>query len=527
MTAQPIIDGKKYDVIVIGGGAAGAASAQNLAAAGYETLLVDQGDFASGTSSRSSRLLYCGLAYFSPDYELWRFLYRPRDLFTRIRMARLSMRNRTHIASTMPERVNPYTFFFPVEKKGKYAGWKVALGYRALSLFGSRKAPLGYHHLETEKAASRHGLVRHMEKSKLSGLACFREYQYNWAERICIDTVMDAERCGATIANYTQVTAIDRAGDDWRITLAPAGHPGKAPKPASNATIQVSGKILVNTAGPWADRVLKKAIASPKKHLVGIKGVNVVVRLPDDCRGQGMETISSIDQPFYLMPWGDYHFFGPTETIYEGPPEDVRVLDEEIDFIIAEANRVFPKLNLTRKDVVYRWCGVRPRTSDTGKMGVKSFTMHDMAAEGMPNALTITGTPIMVHRHAGRKVAAEVARRISPSGRARPLSYAARLLPSGDGPKIGGVPVESLRFAAANEHVHTLLDLMFRRVNMGWQGDMGIPHARAVAQSVADILGWDEQRIDEEVDAYRAYVADHFDPRILKSPAADYAEQTA
>src|SRR5687768_6558534 len=97
--------GRCYDVVVVGGGAAGASTAQSLASRGYETLLIDKGDFASGTTSRSSRLLYCGLAYLSPDYGLWRFLFRPKDLSQRLRMARLAMRSRSQLVQTMPERL--------------------------------------------------------------------------------------------------------------------------------------------------------------------------------------------------------------------------------------------------------------------------------------------------------------------------------------------------------------------------------------------------------------------------------------
>jgi glycerol-3-phosphate dehydrogenase len=114
------LEQRSYDAIVVGGGAAGASSAQHLASQGYRTLLVEGGDFASGTSSRSSRLLYCGLAYFSPDYELWRFAYRPRDLLTRVRMAKLAMECRTQLMQTMPERLNkPGTW--PVRLPGRAA----------------------------------------------------------------------------------------------------------------------------------------------------------------------------------------------------------------------------------------------------------------------------------------------------------------------------------------------------------------------------------------------------------------------
>uniref|UniRef100_UPI003B52AC6C FAD-dependent oxidoreductase n=1 Tax=Roseovarius indicus TaxID=540747 RepID=UPI003B52AC6C len=503
------LDGTDYDVVVVGGGAAGASATQNLSANGYRVLLVEQGDFASGTSSRSSRLLYCGLAYFSPDYPLWRAIFHPREMYQRIRMARLSMHCRTEIATTMPERVKALDFVFPVQKKSDYPRWKVALGYRALSVFGSRNAPLAYRHQRMAEAATS-GVVSHMDGSKLTGVARFREYQYDWAERIVMDTVVDAQRLGAEVANYVRVDSFRREGGDWVLTLENGPRPGR-PAAGSNQRAEVRARYLVNAAGPWVDRLLKQGPVPPKRsHVVGIKGVNVVVKLPDDCRGQGFETLSSKQQPFYLMPWGDHHFFGPTETVFEGRPEDVRVEPEEVDYLLGEANRVFPEVNLSRKDVRYAWCGVRPRTDDQTSDGVKSFTIHDLAKEGLENAITITGTPIMVHRHAGRSIAKWVSARCKATGTPGKLDPSAQLLPVDDGPTIGGVPIVSLRAAAEREHVHTLLDLMFRRVNLGWQVDLGLPHAEAVAREVADILGWDDARIGEEVAAYRAFVAEHF-----------------
>ncbi|MBL0406160.1 FAD-dependent oxidoreductase [Microvirga aerilata] len=504
------LEQRSYDAIVIGGGAAGASSAQHLASQGYSTLLVDQGDFASGTSSRSSRLLYCGLAYFSPDYELWRFAYRPRDLLTRVRMAKLAMECRTQLMRTMPKRLNKHTFFFPVYRDSKYLGWKVDLGYKALGLFGSRDAPLNYRRIPAEAAADQFGLIRLMDRSRLESVGVFTEYQFNWAERICVDTVLDAERCGATVRNYTKAVKLERMpGSSWQVTLEDTQMTG--------STAQVRGGILINAAGPWADQVNAQAVRSPRKRLVGIKGVNIMVKLPDGCRGLGMETISSIGQPFYCMPWGKYHFFGPTETVFDGNPEDVRVLPEEVAFILNEANTVFPSLALSQKDIIYSWSGVRPRTASTGHEGVKSLTIHDMSDDGMPNALTVTGTPIMLHRHAGRAVVSKVKQMRRPSQQGRTLSYGAKLPPdnqnslpiSYDYPE---VKVADLRHAAAHEHVETLVDLLFRRVSLGWAGDMGLSSARAAAEAIADIVGWDDERVTAEVLGYARFVQEHFNP---------------
>lgn len=508
-TALSSLDGKSFDTVVVGGGASGASAAQHLSARGYETLLVDKGDFGSGTSSRSSRLLYCGLEYFSPDYAMWRFAYRPKDLTNRAYMARLAMKCRTQLAATMPQRLSRHTFFFPIYRDGKYPAWKVDLGFRVLSLFGSRAAPLNYHRLSAVEAGKKYALVSLLDQRNLESIGVFQEYQFQWAERICLDTVLDAEEHGATIRNYTNVTAIERLADHrWALTLEDMVERG--------TFARIEAKALVNTAGPWADRVTAKVIAEPKRRLVGIKGVNILVKLPDACRGFGMETISSRGNAFYCMPWGDHHFFGPTETIFEQDPDSVRVLPDEVDFILAEANHMFPGLRLKPEDVVYHWCGVRPRTTSTEDEGVKALTIHDLADEGIANALTLTGTPIMMHRHAGRKITDHIARRIDPSAKPRSLSYGAKLAPVTEAP-MAAVPIEALRYGAAKEHAVTLIDLLFRRVALGWSPGMGVREAQTAAEAVADVLGWDQARIAAEVDAYFAFVTDHFAPASLVS----------
>lgn len=217
------------------------------------------------------------------------------------------------------------------------------------------------------------------------------------------------------------------------------------------------------------------------------------------------------------MPWGDYHFIGPTETVYEGDPADVRVLPDEVDFLLGEANRILPKWKLSHDDVIYRWSGVRPGTVAEGSNFYFALTLHDFAGSGLRNAIAVTGAPIMLHRTAGRKIAAQVSRHVRPSGKAGKVDYGAKHLPADDGPAIGGISVTTLRAAVQREHVKTLLDLMFRRVNLGWQADMGLSVVRHVTEAVADLLGWDGDDVDAEVSAYRGFVADNFAPRSLKT----------
>ena len=121
------LEGRRFDVAVIGAGANGASAAQHLAGAGYSVLLIDKGDYASGSSSRSSRLLHCGLRYLAPGGSLWDFALHPSRLKTALTMAREAMLCRRQLVQTAPERVLPMTFHFPIWRDGVYRAWQVDL----------------------------------------------------------------------------------------------------------------------------------------------------------------------------------------------------------------------------------------------------------------------------------------------------------------------------------------------------------------------------------------------------------------
>src|SRR6516225_11929866 len=105
---------KRYDVAIIGGGINGASAAQHLAAAGYNVLLIEKGDFGSGATSRSSRLLHCGLRYLAPGRSILDFVVHPSRLATALRMARQAMQARTDLVKTSPARTRPMQFCFPI-----------------------------------------------------------------------------------------------------------------------------------------------------------------------------------------------------------------------------------------------------------------------------------------------------------------------------------------------------------------------------------------------------------------------------
>ena len=351
----------------------------------------------------------------------------------------------------------------------------------------------------------------------------FDEYRFDWPERICMDTVLDAERLGAVARNYTAVTDMRRAGDGWRLSLADQLQPG--------ATATVGARIVLNMAGIWIDRVNASAGSTARKHITGTKGAHIMVRLPPDCADYGIATINRIDEPFYCFPWRGMHFFGPTETVYEGDPDNVSATDDEIDWLIDETNHMLPALNLRREHVIFTWAGVRPLGADPDfPKGVRSREVHDLTSEGLPGVYAMTAGPIMTHRSAGPEMAEVVASKLKPTRAPQRPSYAAAKFPDNQNspPLLDDDPsikFSDLDFAARHQHATSLIDLLFRRVGAGWTQTMGYAAAEKAAGAVAATMGWDAERTAREVRDYQGPSGTAL-PLPPRPPRADGAAET-
>lgn len=498
------LDKASFDVCVIGAGVNGASAAQHLAGAGYDVLLVEKGDYGSGASSRSSRLLHCGLRYFAPGSSIFEFVLHPSRAVTALRMAKLAMASRRQLVQTAPERTSKMRFHFPMWRDSTYKPWQVRTALNMLAAMAPKDVPLG-HRIMPPAEARNIPLVNGLRDwDKLEAVGAFTEYQFEWPERLCVDAVLDAERLGATVRNYTSATRLTRRGDGWEIELADV--------PAGRAAAKVSAKIVLNMAGTWIDKVNAMTGEPPPRKILGTKGIHLMVQLPPECANNGIVTFNRRSEPLYCIPWRGMHYFGPTETVYEGNLDDIRADDTEIESLLAEANHLLPGLKLKRSDILFNWAGVRPLSYDPAlPMGKRSRDVHDLGAAGMPNVFAMTAGPIMTHRSAGTEMVDLVRGKIAPKRPARPVDYSARKFPDNqNSPPLlddwTDAKLADLAYAARHEHAINLVDLMFRRVGAGWTRTMGYNDADKAAMAVADVYGWDAAQAKREADAYRAYL---------------------
>lgn len=465
-----------YDIVVVGGGIIAAAAGQHLSAAGYRTLLAERADYGAGTSSRTSRLQHCGLGYLSAaNGSIAAFLAHPRCAIECFGLMRRAMQGRAEFVRLAPERVKPVPFIIPLTPENAIPRWKARLAFRLMAASDGGEVPLDLRILSAEEARAHPALQGMAGLQHIRGAMSFTEYQYHWPERIVVDTVMKARAIGMEALNHTAVTGLARQGDLWRVTLTSA-----------EGARDVLARAVVNCAGVWVDEITALAGAPHLRKNIGEKGTNIVVRLPESLRGIGFETVSAAGAPFYLIPWGELHYVGPWDSASDGRPEGFRATEAEISAILDQLGRLFPAFGLTRKDVLYAWAGVRPRSlAKDGRGSAPTVREHDLTDAGLPNIFVFTGGLLMTHRDAGRRLTRAVARRLKPSGSPRPLD-----LPLPPHPDLHCVTEASVAHAVLNEQACTLSDILRRRLSVGWEADLGRRHAETAAKLAAPHLGW-------------------------------------
>lgn len=489
-----------FDVVIIGGGINGAAGAQQLAARGYDVLLIDKGDFGSGSSSRSSRLLHCGLRYLAPGRSPWEFVMHPSRLVTGMNMARLAIEARHDFFSTTMSRTQLSKLYFPIYQHGPYSGWQVDIAFKALNYYNRDKTPLNYRRIRGKDALSIPIVSALREPEAISSVATYDEYQMSWPERVTVDVVLDAKRLGATAINYVEAALLQRSQVGWEIELRDT---------IDHALARVTAEAVVNTAGIWIDDVLKPLRQRQLPKVIGTKGSHIAVELPEAYRGAGIATINRKNEPFYCLPWGSYHYIGPTEVIYEGDLNRITTTKEERDWLLGEANYLFPQFNLTPRDIVHTWSGVRPLTWDPAlPKGNRRRVLHDLSEEGLTNVFAMTGGPLMTHRSAGVEIADVVSHRLGRPGIARIAQY------DSDFPNPQDVEVLSaltgkrpepawLTAMVRDEMIVHLSDALMRRCGLPWYRILEDQDIEEIAWNLGPRLGWTEEKIRTEIADYK------------------------
>ncbi|MCA0025724.1 FAD-dependent oxidoreductase [Mesorhizobium sp. B263B1A] len=503
------LSGSVFDVAIVGAGINGAETARCLSAAGYSVLLVDKSDFAAGASGRSSRLLHCGLRYLAPGKSVWEFVRQPQRFLTACRMARAAMQSRAQFVRDTPDRIRSMRFCFPVYRGGPYSGWQIDAAFRILKSLGGREVPLNYRRLSGAEVGQMPLLQHLRDKQALQSVAMFDEYQFDWPERVVVDAVLEAQRLGASVRNYTEVTHAAQQGDLWQLELGDTLDAAARP-------VHVVARSVFNMGGIWIDRINARVEAGRiGRRITGTKGVHIVVRLPPECSRFGIATLNRLNEGLYCIPWRGLHYFGPTETLYDGDPDDIHPTEEDFEFLLGEANHLLPTLDIRRSDILYGWAGVRPLTYDPAQpMGARSRQLHDFGPEGAPNLFAMTAGPIMSHRSAGQLALTALGKGLAPSRPSQQPDFASRSVPRETGNSSREDKLSIMQRGVESEHAETIDDLLVRRSGLVWNDDPLGEDVDLAAEVLAKARSWSAQRKRQEAASAREAIAHrlHIDP---------------
>ncbi len=513
LAAQPV------DLLVIGGGITGAGIARDAAMRGLRTILVEQYDLGSGTSSRSSRLIHGGLRYLEQG---------------ELRLVFEASRERRILLSIAPHLVRPIPFIFPVHRKGRLFFWRLAAGmwlYDLLAMFRNVR----WHRMLGKRGVLRaEPMLRAMD---LKGGARYYDAQCDDA-RLVLATARSAIAHGALVANYMRVEQLEVV--DGRVRGA------RVVDGLSGNTGLIQATTVVNATGPWCDRIRRMEFPHALPLLRPTKGAHVLVPRIRLGHHEALTITSPIDdRVMFILPWGDLSIIGTTDTDTSVPPESIAVDGEDILYLLRTANSYFPNARLTEEDIVGSWAGLRPLLAEDEGTAASRVSREHRILQGPSGMWTIAGGKLTTYRSMAAELVDAVARELRKSfGRpAYPGAPTDReALPGGEagdmaefrraGQEIGlGVetvdhivahfgtesaaifnlgredrsllePIHPDHVAIRGEVVHsvrremaqTVADMLVRRLHLFYETrDRGLAAAGTVAELMGAELGWSEE----------------------------------
>lgn len=498
-----------WDLIIIGGGITGAGILRHATAQGLKALLVEAGDFSSGTSSRSSKLIHGGLRYI---------------LNKQFKVTQESVRERERLMKEAPHLVTKLGFFFPNYVRYHTRNFQVGEIIAIYDLL----APKWDH-----RKFSRNRMIKECPDINKEGL--LGGYLYYDAAmddcRIVIRVLREAVRDGGTAINYARVQNLLRDNNQkvCGVVLKDMASP-------EGKTQEIKAKVVVNAAGPWADQIRMQIAGTPR--LRRVRGSHLILprtRLPLDSAITLVHPRDS--RAVFVIPWEGTTILGTTE-VDQDPALDMKYTEpfcsqEETAYMLEAATYLFPGLNITAADIVSSFVGLRPIVSGGAESASKESRAHSMWEEdGM---ITITGGKYTTFRIMARQTLAAVLQKLGKSPTIKlkrvfakqpdvqvrnidpaTLSYlegrhggdtAGLIAAAGVGEleRISNLPNvwAELRWAAREEGAVHLDDILLRRARIGMLLPGGakehLEHIRTLTQAE---LGWSDERWQQEAGNY-------------------------
>lgn len=522
----------QFDIIVIGGGITGVATARDAALRGLSVLLIEKDDFAAGTSSRSSKLIHGGLRYLQ-TYQFG--------------LVAESLRERERLLNLAPHLTEVRPFLYLIYKGYPESKFLLNLGLTFYDVASGEWFKRRHSMLSAAKVLE---LEPHLAQDGLLGAGKYFDVLTDDA-RLTVDTAKGAAEAGAWLLNHAAVTGlVSENGRSRGVTVYDQ---------LTGESFDIHGRQVVNATGPWTDRTLAlEHGGNSAGSLRPTKGVHIVVRKSDFPLNTAV-FLRSPDDNRVVWPTpaleDDVVYIGTTDTDYTGDPDKVEPDDDDIRYLLNVANHTVPEARLTPNHIVGSWAGLRPLVASAPGISTSNTSREHVINEGPTGMLTISGGKLTSNRvmakHlvdaaakklgvgaskylagsvpisggrtysadqlARRAAAAKVPAEVAKTWIARYGSNAELVLDRWIedetaqvivGPR--GLSMAEIRYCIDEEMSRTLEDLLVRRTSIFfWDASGGLDQIDAIAGEMAAQLGWTTSQTDEYVQAYSELVKAH------------------
>jgi len=516
---RPTLEAQHFHVVVIGGGINGVAVARECARAGKRTLLIEQNDFASGVTSRSTRIIHGGLRYLEHgELDLVRESVRERDRL---------LRERSHL-------VHPVHFLFLLNEQSQRSAMKVRAGlWLYQKVAGKKAANPGDIELKRIEQA--------LDAGRKWSILNYEDAQCEFPERLVAEWLTEAADAGCTIRNHCEVLAIDVTQGRARGVLMRDRLTGKDQR--------VDAGWIINCSGPWVDRVCaRSSIKTAKPLLGGVRGSHIVLSRFPGAPSAALYAEASDGRPVFVLPWNEQILVGTTEVPDTADPSRTAPSADEIEYLLRTVAQLFPKAKLSARDIKYAFAGVRPLPNSPGSKPsaiTRRHFLHDHKDDGASRLISVIGgkltTAASLARECAQKIGITVAEpasiAVGPGTALDPMMDQAVL----DIAQAGSISQESARGmvewhgkramdiarmalvsaelrapicphsshivaevveAHRKEFAVSLADVLLRRVPVALGPCWSEHCSREAALRIGTVLGWDDQALGANLEAF-------------------------
>ena len=363
-----------FDVIVIGGGITGAGILLDASSRGFNTLLLEKSDFASGTSSRSTKLIHGGLRYLK-NFEF--------------KIVRETGRERAILQKNAPHLVIPEKLLIPLTKKGTFKKWQLNWALRIYDILAKVKGE-DKRKMLNKKATLLHEPI--INSKDLIGAGTYAEYRTDDA-RLTLEIIKTALHFNGTAINYFKVIDINKQNNIYHLTCLDK---------TTQKQFEITSKSVVNATGPWVDNISQLDLEGSPKRICLSKGIHIVIKKEKLPINNSIYFEIEDGRLCFAIPRDKVVYVGTTDTAYNGKKDEPEINKGDVNYLLDALNKTFNK-NLKKSDIKSCWSGLRPLIKKEG-VATKELSRKDEISISESGMITIAGGKLTGYRLMAKKI---------------------------------------------------------------------------------------------------------------------------